>query len=665
LLLEAAEIPRTALERSAAEAYDNRGFSAIASRLEGVGILSPDLYYLEWEGTPVEPDPMFDSADSPPWSIRLDGVASRLVVRAGPDSDGRLALASFLIDARLRPFEFVELLPPVLTAGIHLDVEFTDDEAYVPATIADRAEPRRTETMLMLRSPAGNLLATAAVQPIPWEHSRSRLAAAGRAWAVLLLLLLLALLFDWRGSCTTVRGLVAASAVLVAARAALLLTRAPALLLPREIGSATLFGSSEAAGLLASPADLLLTAATLYLLALAARSNRSLPVSLGASALLVYSVIRMTLSVAHNSTVPLLDRPNITGWNARSVIVVGLALVMLGAAELLATLWVRLRSRAEPSEAQPPRITVALITIIMAVACAVTLQELNEKLALERLDAEFAPQVLEQSSRRSLALSSAVRRVDQSLREHGTAGKPRSFMRDFLAYHFWVNSELFHSGYKASLDFYTPNGDLVSHFGLDLPVLDETILPDLEADSELRILNEFFDPAPSVRQALLHAEMTVIRDGAVLGVVVGHILDEPENLPFLPWSQPYLAALGPGSPYRQDDPFSSGPDYVLYDERGTVALTTLRQPPPAPPAAAGAGADRAACRRRPARPDRLAYSRPGGAGSPLGPSTRPGFSAEEAQGILPPQAPGGASAGIDRSPGGPLAVPARLSREPG
>jgi signal transduction histidine kinase len=598
LLLEAAEIPRTALESSAREAFANRGFSAIADRLEGVGILDRELYFLEWEGTPVEPDPMFGGSDSPPWSIRLDGVASRLVVRAGPDDDGRLALASFLIDARLRPFEFVELLPAELTAGIHLEVEFTDDEAYVPATLAGRGAPRGSETMLMLRSPAGDLLATAAVQPIQWEHSRSRLASAGRAWAVLLLIALLVLLFDWRGSCDSTRGFLTAATVLLAARAALLLTRAPALLLSREIGSASLFGSSEAAGLLASPADLMLTAATLYLLALAARRHGSPAFCLGAATLLVYSVIRITLSVAHNSTVPLLDRPNITGWNARSVIVVGLALAMLGAAELLAMLWTRLRTRVESASKPPSRIAVALITILIAVACAVTLQRLNGRLALERLEAEFAPQVLEQSSRRSLALSSAVRRVDQSLREHGTAGKPRSFMRDFLAYHFWVNSELFHSGYKASLGFYTPNGDLVSHFGLDLPVLEEEILPSQEESPELTIRNEDFTPAPAVLQALMHAEITVVRDGAVLGVVVGHILDEPENLPFLPWSQPYLAALGPGSPYRQDDPFSSGPDYVLYDEYGTVALSTLRQPPAATTELLRTAADRKGLRIR-------------------------------------------------------------------
>jgi signal transduction histidine kinase len=566
------------------------------------------LYYLEWEGTPVEPDPLFGGADSPPWSIRLDGVASRLVVRAGPDDRGRLALASFLVDARLRPFEFVELLPPELTAGIHLDVEFTDDEAFVPAAVSARGESPGAGTILMLRSPAGDLLATAVVQPIPWEHSRSRLAAAGRAWATILLLFLLASLFDWRGSCASGRGFLGACAVLVSARAALLVTRAPVLLLPRELGSAALFGSSEAAGLLASPADLLLTAVALYLLALAFRSYcaalsgrrplASMAVCFVSGAVLACCAIRMTLSVAHNSTVPLLDRPNISGWNARTFVVVGLALAMLGAAELLATLWTFIRRRGSLSENRTPRVTVALISIFLAIFCAVTLQRLNEKLSLERLDAEFAPQVLEQSSRRSLALSAAVRYVDQSLREHGTAGKPRSFMRDFLAYHFWVNSELFHSGYKASLDFYTPNGDPVSHFGFDLPALDEEILPSTEPSPELTIKSEEFNPAPAVRQALLHAEMTVVRNGELLGVVVGHILDEPENLPFLPWSQPYLAALGPGSSYRQDDPFSSGPDYVLYDERGGVALTTLRQPPAATTELLRTAADRKGVRVR-------------------------------------------------------------------
>jgi hypothetical protein len=47
---------------------------------------------------------------------------------------------------------------------------------------------------------------------------------------------------------------------------------------------------------------------------------------------------------------------------------------------------------------------------------------------------------------------------------------------------------------------------------------------------------------------LLHGELAIVRGEEWVGVVVGHVLDEPENLPFLPWSRPYLAALGAGAP---------------------------------------------------------------------------------------------------------------------
>ena len=40
-----------------------------------------------------------------------------------------------------------------------------------------------------------------------------------------------------------------------------------------------------------------------------------------------------------------------------------------------------------------------------------------------------------------------------------------------------------------------------------------------------------------------------------------------------------LAALGPAAPYGAVDPFSQDLQYVLYDDRGSVRLTTLTQPP--------------------------------------------------------------------------------------
>jgi len=389
LLLEARDIPTAALHSSPRQAANNAGASALAARLEGVAVLGPDLEFLDWEGTPAEPGPMFSEPQSPPWSVRLDGVATRLVVRAGPDREGRIALASFLIDSRLPSLRFVDLLPDTIVTGVHLEIAFADVDAGEPGRHLEGA-------MLMLRSPAGDLLATASVQPIPREHSRERLAAEGRAWALLLFLLLAALLFDWKERSTSWFGFATITAVLVLGRFALLYVRAPSLLLPRELGTASLFGSSEAWRLLASPADLLLTTTALYLFALAVRSRcftaaRERPrlaalTSAGAAAAVSFAAFRLALSVAHNSTLPLLDRPAITGWNAQSMIVVALALALLGAAELWALIRLLPGRRAASAGQHLPRIPVALCLIILTIGCSVMLQRRTEQLALERLD---------------------------------------------------------------------------------------------------------------------------------------------------------------------------------------------------------------------------------------------------------------------------------------
>jgi signal transduction histidine kinase len=63
----------------------------------------------------------------------------------------------------------------------------------------------------------------------------------------------------------------------------------------------------------------------------------------------------------------------------------------------------------------------------------------------------------------------------------------------------------------------------------------------------------------------------------VAGLVVGHVPDDPDNLPFLPGSRPYLGALGVGGPLsgERDQP----PEYVLYNSAGVVRFSTLFQPP--------------------------------------------------------------------------------------
>jgi signal transduction histidine kinase len=137
---------------------------------------------------------------------------------------------------------------------------------------------------------------------------------------------------------------------------------------------------------------------------------------------------------------------------------------------------------------------------------------------------------------------------------------------------------LFHGRYKSSLDFYTADGDPISHFGFGLPPLEETIpLPD-DLKDESGVTEEAFNEM-AAQPRLLHAEETLRRGEEVVGFVVGHVLDEPNNLPFLPWSQTYLAALGPGIPRAGAEAPGGRLHYVLYDAFGGVSLTTLLQPP--------------------------------------------------------------------------------------
>jgi signal transduction histidine kinase len=222
----------------------------------------------------------------------------------------------------------------------------------------------------------------------------------------------------------------------------------------------------------------------------------------------------------------------------------------------------------------------------------VWLQHLAQRAALEQLASEFAPQVLSQHGLRRLALSAAISGVRDRLEPEEIAaalavpGNPR------LAYRHWAAGELFHAGFKSSLEFYGPDGRPLSRFAFDIPPLEEApLLPD-EPWRTPQVREEWLGETVALQQRLLHAELPLYHGGRLVAVVIGHVLDEPHNLPFLPWSLPYLAALGPGGPPHGVDGVGGSLHYVAYDAGGSVDLTTLLQPPAdarALRAAAGSG----------------------------------------------------------------------------
>jgi signal transduction histidine kinase/HAMP domain-containing protein len=396
-------------------------------------------------------------------------------------------------------------------------------------------------------------------------------------------------MFPWREAGSIGRELLWIVAGVTAARGLLLAARVPALLLPRELGSASVFGTSSLGGLAGSPADLLLTALAVYTVAVAARDFAAATVArhrrvawitaAAGAALCLSTVAWMIVCIVRNSSAHLLASPGLWKWGVRQLLAVALVVAAVGAAELLALLWCFLRGRLAIGGRRAPRVMTGVALSLVLLAGSLVLQAMSQQLAIERLRSEYAPLVVRQTERRSVALMAGVRHVAQAFEQRGHEAVPASSRPDFMAYYFWSTGELFFSGYQSSLAFYSPEGELISHFGFELPALDEEL--DV-AEGEPGVLSSWEEPfggVASVHAQLLHAQMPVYEDGRLLGTVVGHVIDEPDNLPFLPGVRPYLAALGPGAPYASGDLPFGGPEYVLYDAPGTVLISTIDRPP--------------------------------------------------------------------------------------
>jgi signal transduction histidine kinase len=281
------------------------------------------------------------------------------------------------------------------------------------------------------------------------------------------------------------------------------------------------------------------------------------------------------VALARNAQVPVLEIAPSSGSPGRLLLLLGLVLPILATAELLATLLSRARATGRSAAHAP---VVALMLVPVAALSTVTIQRISDRLALERLRSEYAPQVTEQSSSRRVALISAVREAAHSARAREVTAPPAAPEDAYAAYRIWVAGDLFHVGFSSSIDIYDALGALRSHFGFDLPRLDEAA-PKAAGAESLVVREEEFRVGAQ-RQRVVHAEAPIFDRDTFSGSVVGHVLEEPDDLPFLPRIAPYLGALGPGAPRTTDD-LRSTPGYVFYDESGTVLTSTVHRPPPA------------------------------------------------------------------------------------
>ena len=590
LLTETDRISSIAISESPTDAYRYAVRGVWGDRIEGVGIVDATGEVEDWEGAPSRTHGNGLGAES--WRVSTEGLRVRLVTSTNPDDRGRFAVASFILDSPLGDFSAHELLTGAVSRGYALDLELIDSrestEDVAELFDDENGVYRGTDAptlYLALRSPAGEVLALAKLQALPSAPRVQGVRAAGAGLAAVVFAILLGVLFDWAALCRSPRGLAIAVLAVCAGRVALLWSRAPAHLLPRQLGSPSLYGSARSFGLLGSPVDLLLSAIALLLLSYAlgvlarnlAPRRRAVAVVISSVAFLTLTAVSAALSVSvarHSGLAEELFEA-MSQPLGQLTLLTGLGLTIIAAAESGALALVLVGRKASGA---PSRLTVGLVLLPLAALASSLLLLTLDRIDIERMRSELAPQVLEQSSRREIALRAAVSAAAGSEAARDAVLAPPGDGDDYVAYDLWVAGELFYLGFKSSLDLYDATGAPVSHFGFDLPPLNESVVPPA---STVGPREELVSPALAVAKRLVHLEAPILIDGIAVGTVVGHVLDEPENLSFLPSHEPYLAALGPGRNPRPR-PIRS-PAYVLYGDDGRVLLSTVRQPPAAAP----------------------------------------------------------------------------------
>ncbi|HEX5044865.1 MAG TPA: ATP-binding protein [Candidatus Polarisedimenticolaceae bacterium] len=539
--------------------------SDLAHRVDGIGVVDPRGGLLEWTGTPETPPPV------PGLRIGVDGLRTRLNVRCPPDRAGRSGTATLLLDGDTPDLAFVALLPDRRARATVQEVHFGLDQAPVPPP----------HVLVAPIEDGGTTVGWVRLQDVRAAHlaaeRRSQALAASAALAALL-----AGAAALRRPPRTWRGLAAYVAALAACRALLVATQACSHLLPRELGSPSRFGTTAGFGAFASPADLALTCLAWWLSARAlARAGRGTEGpgfafragSLAAAGLSVAGLLALSVSLGENARLDPLRLASFADLLPQALLLAGWVLALEASAELCVLFLRRL-----PGGPGAPRVATLLASLPLAALATAFLLQTQARNEVERLRSEFAPQVLEQRSRREGALLAAVSEAATSPRTLEALAATEPGEDPYTAYRLWVGGTLFRQGLQSSLDLYRDDGTLVSHFAFDLPPLHEPPPRALEAEPTAVPENDRW--ALGFRQALLHAEMPVVAGGRRLGAVVAHVTDDPSNLSFLPSIAPYLAALGPGHPGGARGEPGGVPDYVLYDAGGGILLQTLDDPPP-------------------------------------------------------------------------------------
>jgi|GEM_PF-2232322 len=549
------------------------------SHLEGAGLIRNGTY-ASWSGRPAEAQ-LFPPGALAQSRIVERGMRRSLLVRTEA-SDAGIGVASFELELGDEGREREERS---LTRSVGAAVSRWIWSPPPGGALAPVFDPGPPAVLLApVTDATGRAIARVALEEPPAAARAAAAQARTRAWAALAATLLAAAALARRPAPVDLRRLAVVAGATVAARLALASGRTFEELLPRSVGTPSLYGHGASWGLLASPAALAATALAFYLVARAAASfagtlgSARRVAATGAlcavAAGAVVAVAALSDSLPRDARLPV-PRIDLTSWPAL-VVAAAIALAVAGAAELLAAAVLAAVHRGLPEP--PGRRAVAVAVVPVAIVMLVATQRSADRVVEERL-LQFAPLLTAESSQRRVALSAAVAEAASDPRAAAALSGGADTDATFTAFALWAEGDLFHQGFASSLDLYLPSGVTRSHFGFGLPRLVERETARAAPGVTPRAIDVEHTVVGSSIERVLHAEAPVLgAGGQILGWIVGHVLDEPDNLPFLPSSAPFLQALGWGAD-RTDASWSGNPEYVLFDEDGRVDLSTIHRPP--------------------------------------------------------------------------------------
>lgn len=221
-----------------------------------------------------------------------------------------------------------------------------------------------------------------------------------------------------------------------------------------------------------------------------------------------------------------------------------LALVLAAAA---AVRWVMPRYR---HASQAARLTVGYLALVLPTLSFYPLLVASEQTATEHtIAAVHAPEVLNHRDELRVRLARSREQLDavpglaeQFLDGPAPPGGPVDASR---AYFLWSQTELGRQRLTSSVELYTPSGDLVSRFALNLPAEFLATERPVDTDCAWDVFGEAV--ASTDDQVLLHAGRAVcLDDGRRVGTILVHVVLDYATLPFVADQDP-SAALARGA----------------------------------------------------------------------------------------------------------------------